>query len=81
MIANVAFKTRLVIHAFREQFRASIMPRLECLDRCFMVERSLRNAVVVKFDVIGTSARAKSADGSGARISTRLAHLFLIPPH
>lgn len=45
-------KTRLVIHAFPEQFRALCVPFLECLNWRFVLERALRDAVVVDLDVI-----------------------------
>jgi hypothetical protein len=50
--AKLVVKTRLVIHAFPEQFRAFLTPFLECLNGCFMLERPLRNVVVVDLDVI-----------------------------
>ena len=45
-------KTRLVIYAFREQFRALFLPFLERLNRRFVLERTLRNVVVVDLDVV-----------------------------
>jgi hypothetical protein len=45
-------KTRLVIYAFPEQFGTFLIPLLECLNRRFVAERSLRNAMVVNLDVI-----------------------------
>lgn len=48
----IVVKTRLVIYAFPEQSGTFLMPLLECLNRRFVAERSLRNAVAVNLDVI-----------------------------
>jgi len=48
----VLVKTRLVIHAFSEQFRALFAPFLERLNGRFMVESALRNVVIVDLDVV-----------------------------
>lgn len=52
MSALVAVKTRLVIHALPEQFRLFVLPFLERLNRRFVLERTLRNAVLVDLDLI-----------------------------
>lgn len=52
LLSCLGVKTRLVIHAFPEQFGTFLMPFLDCLNRRFVAERSLRNAVVVNLDVI-----------------------------
>lgn len=40
-VHNLVVKTRLVIHAFPEQFRAFFIPFLEGANRRFMLERPL----------------------------------------
>lgn len=49
---HLLVKTRLVIDAFREQFRALFPPFLKRLNRRLVLERTLRNVVVVDLDVI-----------------------------
>lgn len=49
---RLGVKTRLVIHAFSEQFRALFAPFLERLNGRFMVESALRNVVIVDLDVV-----------------------------
>lgn len=42
----------LIIHAFSEQFKLFSLAFLERLNRGFMLERPLRDAVVIDLDVI-----------------------------
>jgi hypothetical protein len=48
---------RLIIHAFSEQFVSFLVPLFECLNRRFVVERPLWNAVVVELDAIAQQRR------------------------
>jgi Flp pilus assembly protein TadD len=48
----LAVKTRKVIYAFFENFRAFSTPFFECLNRCLMLEGALRNVVIVDFHVV-----------------------------
>jgi len=49
---SLRVKARLVIDALPEQFRPFLLPFLERLDWCLMLERPLRDAMVIDLDVI-----------------------------
>lgn len=49
---SLAVKTRLVIYALSESFRALCMPLFESLNGRLMLQSALRNVVVVYFNVV-----------------------------